>query len=469
MRPSIRCIFFSGWIFTSAVAGPAAPPATVAPLCTLSLVHSFELARNGNAALKASVDAIQMTKGEELSALSRLLPHLNVVYRRSKADSLNSNFADDQTLDLELRQRLGEFGQTTDAEYARLRNKRKAFYGRESEIIKDFSAIRVSYFSLRIIKEQLATHDSLLALYRDKLGQEQARLNNGVGHKPALLQARLNFLEERERIIGLERQRTQQLAALRQLLGWPAMSDSVKLTTVPSPLPLSADTSIALAMRNSVEIADTRGEAELEKRKLIETGWTIAPDIHVTAGYQNGPSTAALELSNNQPDARHTWAVDAVGSRSLVSSGQPPANQYDLQQYPNFTDTTTRYTASVAISLPIFKGLKRVGDAIQAGAAYNQARDIVLSKTHDLEKSVLSAYYDYQLSSEDLAIQKEKVDIARERYDLALTESEVGKISDVDVDIYRRGVFSSQDNFFAKQFEVLSKEETLRQLVRQLE
>jgi outer membrane protein TolC len=469
MRPSMRCILFSGMIFSFSAAGQAAPPAAAAPLCSLSLVQCFDLARSGNAALKATLDAIQMTKGEELSALSRLLPHLNIVYRRSKADSLNSSIADGQTLDMELRQRLGEFGQTTDAEYARLRNKRKAFYDHESEIIKDFSAIRVSYFSLRIIKDQLTTHDSLLVIYRDRLGQEQARLNNGVGHKPALLQARLNFLEERERIIELDRQRSGQLAALRQLLGWPAMSDSVNLSTPQLPLPLSADTCIALAMRNSVEIADARGEAELEKRRLIETGWTIAPDIHVTAGIQNGASSAALELSNNQPDSRHTWAIDAVGSRALASSGQAPANQYDLQQYPNFTDTTTKYTASVAISFPVFKGLKRVGDAIQAGAAYNQARDVVLSKTHDLEKSVLTAFYDYRLSSEDLAIQKEKVEISRERYDLALTESEVGRISDVDVDIYRRDVFASQDNFFAKQFEVLTKEEVLRQLVRQLE
>jgi len=45
----------------------------------------------------------------------------------------------------------------------------------------------------------------------------------------------------------------------------------------------------------------------------------------------------------------------------------------------------------------------------------------------------------------------------------------VVRISDVDVDIYRRDVFSSQDNYFAKQFEVLQKEEALRKLVRKFD
>jgi outer membrane protein TolC len=132
-------------------------------------------------------------------------------------------------------------------------------------------------------------------------------------------------------------------------------------------------------------------------------------------------------------------------------------------------DSTLRYTLKVMVRFPLFKGLKRRGTRIEAGAHYERARREAIARTHETEKRTRIAYARYETSRGILEVWRERVAIDRERYSLAVTQHELGRMSDEGLDAFRERLFRSQDAYFAKQFDVLEKEEELRRLTRMLE
>jgi outer membrane protein TolC len=471
-RTIIAALALCGTVVVSAGApSPIAPAGSSAVPCSLSLRQCFALAKDNNASLRSALAAVQVTKGENLVVLSRLLPHLNLLYEGAWQDSAGAtNDLHDKGLSLQLSQRVAEFGPTSESEYARLRGRRATLLANENTIVGVSSFIRTTYFTLRIIQDQLGQHDSLYGIYAVKLEQTESRLQQGVGHKFEAFAARLNCLDERERILDLRQKQHAQMARLKELLGFVRAPDSVRLTTTAVGLSLPIDSCIAFAMRNNTEVAEAQDEARLVKRHMLETGWELAPDLSISAGWQKDKTGAGLQLSNSRPDAAHRWALDVVGTQRLVTPvNDPPLGQPFSPSLSAYTDTALRYTAMITVEFPLLQGGKRVGQGIEEIARYEQARNDLIAKTRELERSILETYYGYQTILDQLKIQQERVAIDRERYSLAETMKEMGKLTEGEMDDFRSRVFSSQDAFFALQFRVLDAEENLRAQIRQFE
>jgi outer membrane protein TolC len=429
------------------------------PDSVLSLQECFQLARRHNADLRRAFSAVVATQGEEIESWGRFIPRLSLIYGQGEEDS--SGIQKDESVRMEVRQRIAEFGRTTQEEFDRQDRERRAFYDQESEIANVFSSVRRTYFSLTIIDRQLASHDSLLAHYTERLGQAEDRLGQGIGLRTAVLTARLNQLEERERILRLQTDRRQTVARLKELLGLAVLPDGVILEPHEGvPLP-HEDSCVVMALDRSTEIADKKAEVLQAGRALAQTGWDfVLGDISFSAGTYKGDRGVELQMSTDA--ATRQWAVDAVGTQVLKeASGEGGF----------FTprDTALRYTASVEVSLPVFQGARRQGDVIQRGATYSQARAEMIATTREIEKRTRDAYYDYELNRRHLAIQSERIAIDQERYALAETQYELGRMSDEGLDAFRERLFSSQDAYFAQEFRVLESEEHLRALIRLFE
>lgn len=432
----------------------------------LTLAHCFALAREHNARLREALEAVVATRGEKIMITSRLLPQVGVAWgygesaqRDTGATGLSTAYTDDSLLDIELRQRLAEFGKTRDSEFERIRRRRRSLYGYEDEVVSAFSNIRRSYFTLKIIEQQLAQHDSLLAYYARQHARARERLEKGIALKTMLLTARLNRLEEEERILRLRSRRHKQLARLKELLGLAGIPGEASLVTTMDSITLTEDSCVALSLERSTEVADAEMETEIAHKKLRQWLWEFAPDVALAAGVHRSDRSAEIEV--NQPNhSKRQWAVDMVTSKSF---------QQSQDVFFTARDSLLRYTAMVKLQFPIFKGLRRMGTRVKTQAEYEQARAVVVARTRSTETATRGAYYDYQLSTEQLAIEKKRVEIARERYELAQTLHELGRISEDGFDGFRERLFWAQDAFFEQQFDVLAKQEDLRALLREFE
>jgi outer membrane protein TolC len=152
-----------------------------------------------------------------------------------------------------------------------------------------------------------------------------------------------------------------------------------------------------------------------------------------------------------------------VGARSVskIASG------YSTQMQNNISiPMDLRYSAKLAIDLPLFQGLKNLGEHKRVGALYNQSRALVIEKTRDLEQKTRVACFNLYISAEELQIQNERVQIARARFDLAETKRDLGKIADYEYDNIRTQLFEVTDYYFNQQIQALQAQEALRALVR---
>ncbi|MBD3239745.1 MAG: hypothetical protein GF331_04105 [Chitinivibrionales bacterium] len=432
----------------------------------LTLERCFVIAREHNAELRRAVAGVVETYGEKIRSRGRFLPRLDILYGWGKyklTDSIG-HIVDprDESLTLEVRQRVIEFGRTTDAELDRRDRERQALYNRENTIVDVLSSIRRTYRSLQIIDRQLASHDSLLTHYAQRQARAQDRLDKGIGLRTALLTARLNRLEERERILRLRTNRREQIAELKELLGLSTLPLEVRLAPVEQDELPEEDSCVVLALENSTELADKKAELLQAGQVLGQTGWDfLLDDISFTAGMYKGDRGAELELiTGGAEGSTRQWAIDAVGKRYIDA---PNGSSFVPR------DTTLRYTAAIELAIPAFRGAQRHATVIEKGAAYTKARADLIAKTREIERETRDAYYGYLLSSKYLAIAEERIAIARERYDMAETQHELGRMSDDGLDDFRVRLFESQDAFFEQQFEVLRTEEELRAHVRALE
>jgi outer membrane protein TolC len=435
----------------------------------LSIADCFKLARDNNATLKRAVAAVQETRYEAIIARSRLLPQVSLLFAGAAQGVVDTVIGNeeklarttDQSLDLQVRQRVLEFGPTKEQELNRIRDRDRSLYGKEDELVRVLSGVRSVYFSLQIMDEQLGKHDSLIAMYKEKLAKAQERLTNGVGVKSAVLTADLNRLEEKQRILQLNTRRRQSLVRLKELLGVAAIKETVTFPSEIKHLSLSEDSCVALGMANNTDVALARLETELARRRLYETGWQFAPEMSLSAGAGTGHVSAQMELSTNRDDSQHKWNLDAVGAKAVT---EPDGNLVSIDNDPKL-----RYTARLTLEFPIFQGMRRAGEVGQALAQYTQARETLIAKTRELERRLRESYYNHQLSMEQLSIEGERVVIARERYALAEAQYELARITEDGYDSFREQLFGAQDRFFAQQFSAMDAEEELRALVRVLE
>lgn len=441
---------------------------------TLSIEKACLLAAECNPKIKSALYAIKEQRGRAIASWSRLLPQVNLLFRNGWLGMMDTaapgNKLDEprnQSISLEVRQRIVEFGATNEEEFNRIMDQRHASFGYENQLAQTFSDLRNTYYSLAIIRNQRAQHDSLLVYYQDKLRNAQSRLESGVGYKNDVLTVRSNILDERGSILSLREQEKDKLANLKELLGVNRLPARLSVLGLPAPIEVSEDSCVLLTMETHYDIADKRLEADIARRKLLEKGWNLFPDIKMSVGIAKGDRSASIEAGSNRADSRHTWAIDAVGTQKLATPDTAPSN-FGVggdNLFPAI-DPNLRYTAALAVDLPLFRGLRNLGEGLEAGAAYMRSRSDLLSKTAEIERQVRMAFIQYANSIERLTMQKERVEIAQERYELAEAQRELGKISEYEFEGFRLSLFQAREAYFRQQFETLGAGENLRKLVR---
>ncbi len=441
-------------------------------LDTLSIESAYEYTEKQNPAIAAAWASVRAAEGIELQNRSRLFPHAYFEYRGGFEGTEDDagvgedmQHAEAQQLDFRVRQRIAEFGKTTDAEWERRRAQRTAVYEYENVLMDQWSMLWRTYFAIRITRQQLTEHDSLLKVYSERLKSERERLDKGVARRTTVLTARLNRLEERERILQLQARELELVANLKEVLGARRLSRTVVLTSSRRLFTLSEDSCVAAAVHRSPSLADLEEEARNAKKRLDQWLWEFMPDMAVSAGVQRGPQSAGVEIGRGgSGTSNRRYAADLVGGYRLID---PDDTLYHTDESLfAYRDKDLRYTAGIVVQFPVFQGARRKGTRSEFASRYDEARSEYLTAVARLEEDVRSAFYRFELARRKLEIQQERVEIDRERYDLAQIQYELNRITEDGLDAFREKLFRSQDAFFSQQFTVLERENILRRLIR---
>ncbi len=296
---------------------------------------------------------------------------------------------------------------------------------------------------------------------------KQQRLAAGnLSVKIEVLTAHLNVLNEQSRINTLDRERFNRIMELMRLIGMPVSADQVKLVGRMDSFGLGQfdlEPMVRLALAQSSDVALAEAIVAEGTRSLDQIRFEYWPDLRFTSGYQDHNGSAGAAISNQND----TWGLDVIGQPRLPNSGDTQGRGLGL-----FGDEVSLggpdpgWFAGMQVRLPLADGRFRQGEKIEARAFLNSVKAALADQKDLVELRVRQSYKFLAEQSFEVDLAQENVNIERERFQIQEELRNVGKITDDQLETFRRTFFAAQDDLFRAQESLIQRQEDLRLAIR---
>jgi outer membrane protein TolC len=264
----------------------------------------------------------------------------------------------------------------------------------KNQVINSVADVMKSYYDISRQQQQLKAIEELMKLSSDRLKLAQYKFDVGTGTKSDVLQAQIDYnaeksaqLTQRTSIVKLKEQ-------LNNLLGVPVNTDFSVLDTIPLNTRLTLD-----SIQGS--IVTTNPQLLLAQKNI---------DI------------AGLALKERRAERYPTVSFNSAYNFSRTN------NNTVINQYQPLFNQNHGFNYGLTASIPIFNGYitRRNIRAAELNIEYNQLQ--FKQNLAQINTSVATAYKDYDLYQQTLALEEDNIKlvrenlfIARERYRLGVS------------------------------------------------
>jgi outer membrane protein TolC len=435
----------------------------------LTLGECLQLAFTQNNEVKQTRERILGVGGSKIIANSRFLPAVELInqYERTQAFETADASAEAYAFGAKITQTLFEYGKDNPIDVTLRAEQRRALFTYEDKVANIFSQVRRAFLLIKLKERQIAARQELLEQFEKQYEVKQQRLAAGnLSVKIEVLTAHLNVLNEQSRINTLNRERFNRIMELLRLIGMPVSADQVKLMGAMDSFGLGQfdlEPMVRLALAQSSEVALTEAIVAEGARSLDQIRFEYWPDLRFTSGYQdrNGSASAALSNQNN------TWGLDVTGQPRLPNSGDPSGRGLGL-----FGDEVSLggpdpgWFAGMQVRIPLADGRIRQGEKIEARAFLNSVKAALADQKDLVELSVRKSYKFLAEQNFEVELAQETVNIEKERLQINEELRDAGRITDNDLETFRRTFFAVQDGLFGAQEILIERQEDLRAAIR---
>jgi outer membrane protein TolC len=435
----------------------------------LTLEECLQSAFANSNEIKQAREQILAVGGSKLINNSRFMPSVELI---SQYEHFRNFGADDHTDDAtsisaKISQRIFEFGKDNPLDINLRRDQRDALFNYENVIASIFWQVRKAFFFIRLKEQQIATRQELLGQFEKQHEIKEQRMEaNNLSTKMEVLTAYLNVLTERSAINALERQKFNRMVELLRLIGLPVGADRVEFEGQTDSFALGEfdmDGMIHLALAQSSQVALAEAVVSEQQRVLDQLRFEYLPDLRASTGYQDENGSIGADLLN-QDD---TWGFDIFGQPKL-----PGLKEDRSQSLGIFGDEVAvggpdpGWYAGLQLRIPITEGGARKGRQIQARAFLNSFKAALEDQKDRIELIVRQRYNSLAEQKFQVELAQENVNIERQRFMIKTQLRDVGKITDDELETFRRLFFSAQDSLFSEQEDMIDRQEDLRLAIR---
>ncbi len=435
----------------------------------LTLQECLQLAFANSNEVKQERQRMVGAGGSKLIANSRFLPTIDLInrYEHIRAYEGADASADASLVSAQIRQRLLEWGKDHPLDLDLRAEQRNTLFNYENRVASVFSQVRRAFLFIELKERQIAAREVLLEQFEAQAAIKQQRMDAGnLSVKIEVLTAQLNVLNERTRINTLERQRFNRKADLLRLIGLPVGADQVELTGQMDTFGLEGfdmDGMIRLALAQSSELALVETLVAEGGRALDQLRYEYVPDLRLTSGFQDEYGRTGAEISN-QDD---TWGLDVIGQPGVPSGSEKDGGGLGLFS-PDFRlgGPDPGWFTGIELRMPVSEGRARTGRRIQARAEWNRLRAVAEDQKDRIELDVRQSHKFLSEQKFQVDLAQENVKIERERFRIQEELRDAGKVTDEDLETFRRAFFAAQDNLFQQQEILIDRQEDLRLAIR---
>ena len=437
----------------------------------LSLEKCLQSAFAKSNKIKQAREQILAIGGGKLINNSRFLPSIEMIsqYEHFRNFQSDNETDDAHSISARISQRIFEYGKDNPLNVNLRREQRDALFNYENVIAGVFSDVRKAFFFIQLKEQQIATRQELLEQFekQHKIKEQRMEANN-LSTKMEVLTAYLNVLTERSAINALERERFNRKVELLRLIGLPVGADQVKFEGQTDNFALDEDEfdmdgMILLALAQSSQVALVEAIVTEQQRLLDQLRYEYLPDLRASTGYQDENGTIGADLLNEDD----TWGFDIFGQPKV-----PGLKEGRSQSLGIFGNGATLggpdpgWYAGLQLRIPITEGGAREGRQIQARAILNGFKAALEDQKDRIEMTVRQRYNLLAEQKFQVELAQQNVNIESQRFMIKTQLRDVGKITDDELETFRRLFFNAQDSLFREQELLIERQEDLRLVIR---
>lgn len=435
----------------------------------LTLDECLRLAFANNNGVKQTRDQIIAVGGSKIIANSRFLPAVELINQYEHVNDFESGLGNEDSyiFAAKITQRLLEYGKDNPIDVTLRAQQRDALFIYENQVAFVFSQVRRAFFFIKLKERQIATRQELLEQFEKQYQVKQQRLEAGnLSVKIEVLTARLNVLNEQTRINQLERQEFNRTMELLRLVGLPVGADQIELVGNQDEFGLKRfdmEQMIRLALAQSSDVALAEAIVAEDQRTLNQLRYEYIPDLRFIGAYRGEDGGVGAAISNEN----YTWGLDVAGVPRVPSSESKSG-----QRLGRFGDEVALggpdpgWFTGLQLRIPVFEGYARKGRQIEARAFLNAVKAALADQKDRVELGVRQSYRVLAEQKFQVELAQEQVGIERERFQIEEELRNVGRITDDQLETFRRTFFEVQDDLFSKQEALIERQEDLRLAIR---
>lgn len=422
----------------------------------LTIQACLESARRYNKDLIKRQQRLQEVAYEHWDVRSRFFPTVSLEgsYHNPGLTDLENNSNPDEAT-LKTRQRILEFGGDAQEEVQFRAERRTAVYDYEGRVRQTLSDVRRNFYLAVLKAQQIRSRQEVLRAVNEKLRGIRVKYARGVAKEFDLLTAQLDSLVQEGQIQALLGEQRRLKLTLLRLIGRPTEAD-IAFSGQVEPFPMGLEEAVAMALREDVQVRQLREDVGERQREHREAGLAYLPDVKFQMGIQNGRGVTSLDLSK-RPQGR-TWLVD-LSSDVWLSRTAP------ISQDPRFFDRDHTRFAAFQVSVPLFSGFQRYGQAGAARERMYQAQTALRDREDEVERRVRELHQTLKVKTAQMEIGARRLEIVRRRLEIEERLRDFGRATDFEVETFREAFFQEQERFFQTQDAYIVALEDLRQAV----
>jgi outer membrane protein TolC len=407
--------------------------------------------------------------GSKLINNSRFLPTIELIsqYEHFRNFESDNRTDDAHSVNARISQRIFEYGKDNPLDINLRAEQRDVLFDYENTVAFIFSQVRRAFFFIKLKEQQIATRQELLKQFEKQYEIKQQRMQAGnLSVKIEVLTANLNVLNEKSRINTLERQRFNRKMDLLRLIGLPVGADKVEFDGRMDRFGLDdfeIDGMIRLALAQSSQVALAEAFVAEQQRVMDHLRYEYLPDLRASTGYQDENGTIGADLLNEDD----TWGFDIFGQPKM-----PGQKEDRSQSLGIFGEEVTLggpdpgWYAGLQLRIPITEGRAREGRKIQARATLKSFEAALEDQKDRIELNVRQSHRFLAEQKYQVDLAQENVNIENQRFLIKAELRDVGKITDDELETFRKLFFNSQDSLFTQQEVMIERQEDLRLAVR---
>lgn len=230
-------------------------------------------------------------------------------------------------------------------------------------------------------------------------------------------------------------------------------------------LPLTVKDSIAMALKNNLDIAIEGYNPQLRVQDLTFQKATFDPSAFLESGYTDNRFPAAFSTLRGS-SLSSFWDYN-VGMRQTLPTGGTYEFRFNNQNYTGITDTMSGFNSQILLTLsqPLLRnfGLEANETGIRiAGNNESISREQLRLRVSTIVTQVQNAYVELVYAIENLKVQQRSLDLARDLMKLNQARVRAGVAAPVEVTQAQAQEAAQVQNVILAQKAVRDNEDTLK-------